>query len=103
MNRVSSPSLSNTRQLHGETAKADLERALAGGGTIRPREQSDDDRTACRRRPRQATPDIYGAGDYGGKAGEASLLRKTGAGCASAARFDFGRIGAEIDANGWSS
>jgi len=86
--------------IHGETAKADLERALAARPDYKAalsKVKMIEERVAAARGKR--LPDIYGAGDYGGKAGDSLAFKEN---WSLGVRlmlpvFDFGRIGAEID------
>lgn len=92
--------LENKPTIRGETAKADLERALAGRPDYKAalsKVKMLEERVAAARGKR--LPDIYGAGDYGGKAGDSFAFKEN---WSLGVRlvlpvFDFGRIGAEID------
>ncbi|OPX96735.1 MAG: Outer membrane efflux protein BepC precursor [Syntrophorhabdus sp. PtaB.Bin047] len=84
----------------GSVAKADLEGALAARPDYRAAQSKVkmlEERVASAQGKR--LPDIYGAGDYGGKAGDRMSFREN---WSVGVRlflpiFDFGRIGAEID------
>lgn len=86
--------------IHRETAEADLERALAARPDYKAassKVKMIEERVAAARGKR--LPDIYGAGDYGGKAGDSLAFKEN---WSLGVRlmlpvFDFGRIGAEID------